>query len=198
MGLTAEIAAQSDVSVSLKSAFLKWQCRVRQIAMRDSQGRPDDAISPAVMLGEKSEPSGHIITILNKAPGASLVPELRHIARTTNDPAQRRDKALQFLSATYYQKHVEFSDILTATFSANSPGAEKIKSASKCTLVFNAYAQRFELVCKVWRLADHNALFQATLAHNQLFNPNLAADCVVLGFEPDWAASSAEPAIGRT
>ncbi|MGR3290262.1 MAG: hypothetical protein ACU0C9_03585 [Paracoccaceae bacterium] len=195
MSAVAAILGQNHTGHPLKSAFLKWQCRVRQMAMRDDQGRPDDAITPAVLLADVPEPFGHIITVLNKSPGYSLTAELLHIARQTNDPAQRRDKALEFLSATYYQKHGEFSDILTATFPPNSPGAERIKKAATVTLVFDAYAQRFDLICKVWRLAAHNPIHQATIAHNQLFNPDLPPKTVVLGFEPDWAASSTEPPI---
>ncbi|MEX0317317.1 MAG: hypothetical protein AB3N21_05180 [Ruegeria sp.] len=174
----------------LRMTFLKWQCRVRQIAMRDAEGRPDDAISPAVLLAGKTEPMGHIITVLNKAPGYSMTPEFEHMAAKTNDPAQRRDQAIRFLSATYFQKAAEFSDILTATFPPGSPGADRLHAAQRVTLVFEAYAQRFDLDCKVWKLAPHNPLHRATMAHNRLFNPNLPGDTVVLGFEPDWAAST--------
>jgi len=195
MSPAAAFLGQSYSDHPLKSAFLKWQCRVRQIAMRDNQGRPDDAITPAVYLDGDSEPLGQIITILNKTPNHSLTPELTHIARQTHDPALRRDKALQFLAATYYQKHKEFSDLLTATFPPNSPIAAQIRNANTCKLVFNAYAQRFDLVCKVWRLAAHNPQFKATLAHNQLFNPNLPPESEVLGFEPDWEHSTSDPSM---
>lgn len=193
MSPAAALLGQSYSDHRLKFAFLKWQCRVRQIAARDNQGRPDDAITPAVYLDGSSEPLGHIITILNKKPDHSLTPELTHITRQTNDPAQRRDKALQFLSATYYQKHREFSDLLTATFPPKSPVAAQIRNAKTCKLVYDAYAQRFDLLCNVWRLAAHNPLFQATLAHNQLFNPNLPPESEVLGFEPDWERSTFDP-----
>ncbi|WP_171173194.1 hypothetical protein [Ruegeria sp. HKCCD8929] len=174
----------------LRMTFLKWQCRVRQIAMRDAEGRPDDAISPAVLLAGEAEPMGHIITVLNKAPGYSMTPEFEHMAAKTNDPAQRRDQAIRFLSATYFQKAAEFSDILTATFPPGSPGAHRLHAAQRVTLVFEAYAQRFDLDCKVWKLASHNPLHRATMAHNRLFNPNLPGETVVLGFEPDWTAST--------
>jgi len=181
----------------LRDAFLKWQCRVRQIAMRDNDGRPDDAIMPDLVLPGETEPMGAIITVLNKAPGYSVTAELLHMSAKTNDPAQRRDQAIQFLSATYYQKHREFSDILTATFPPGSEGAATIRAAESCTLRFDAFNQQFDLVCKVWRLASHNPLCQATVAHNRLFNPTLPTDSVVLGFEPDWAASTAEPDLSR-
>ena len=179
----------------LKTAFLKWQARVRQMAMRDTDGRPDDGIMPEVWLPGAEAAMGHIITVLNKAPGYSLTAELTHMAAKTNDPAQRREQAIRFLSSSYYQKAAEFSDILTATFPPGSPGAAEIHGAKTCRLVFEAYNQRFDLACRAWRLAEHNPLFQATIAHNRLFNPSLPPDTVVLGFEPDWPNSGSDPEI---
>jgi len=181
----------------LKGAFLKWQCRVRQMSMRDNEGRPDAAIMPEVILGGQTEPLGAIITVLNKSPGYSLTAELNHMAAKTNDPALRRDAAIRFLSSTYYQKAVEFSDILTATFPPKSPGAAEMRSSETCRLVFAAYNQRFDITCKVWRLVGRNPLYQATIAHNKLFNPTLPPDTEVLGFEPDWTTSSADPDLSR-
>lgn len=194
----SSLAAQLGQSYSdhpLRTAFLKWQCRVRQLSMRENDGRPDDAIMPAVILPGEDEALGHVITLMSKAPGYSVTPELQHMAAKTNDPAQRRDQAIKFLSAAYYQKAAEFSDILTATFPPGSPGAAKIHDAGTCRLVFDAYSQRFDLTCKVWRLAPHNLLHQATMAHNILFNPGLPPETEILGFEPDWSASSAEPPL---
>jgi len=191
---TLGAALGESYSVSpLRAAFMKWQCRVRQLAMRDNHGRPDDAIMPALYLPDEAEPMGHIITLLNKSPGYSVTPELLHMARKTNDPAQRREQAMQYFSATYYQKAAEFSDILTATFPPGSPGAASIRSAETVRLRFEAFAQVFDLKCRVWKLAPHNPLHQATMAHNQLFNPALAPDTEVLGFEPDWDASTSVP-----
>ncbi len=194
----SSLAAQFGQSFSdhpLRKAFMKWQCRVRQMAMRDNDGRPDEAIMPAVILPGQDAALGHIITVMNKAPGHSVTPEMEHMAAKTNDPAQIRDQAIRFLSASHYQKADEFSDILTATFPPESPGAAQIHEARQCRLVFEAYSQCFDLTCKVWRLAPHNLLHQATMAHNRLFNPQMPPDTVVLGFEPDWSASSARPDI---
>ena len=176
----------------LRKSFMHWQCRVRQMAMRDLQGRPDDAITPDLYLPGAEEPMGAVITLINKAPSYSVTPELQHMARKTNDPAQRRDQAIQFFSSAYYQKAAEFSDILTSTFPPGSPGAAKIREAGEVRLVFDAFNQRFDLTCKVWRLAAHNPLRAATMAHNQLFNPALPSDTEVLGFEPDWSRSTSE------
>ena len=187
---------QSFSNHPLRKGFLRWQCRVRQMAMRDTEGRPDAAIMPDVILQGETEPMGTVITVLNKSPGYSVTPELEHMAAKTNDPAQRRDQAISFLSASYYQKAGEFSDILTATFPPGSPGAAKIREAEHCTLVFSAYTQRFDLHCKVWKLAPHNLLHKATMAHNRLFNPGLPPGTEVLGFEPDWEKSTSDPKLG--
>lgn len=184
---------QSFSDAPIRTAFLKWQCRVRQNAMRDYDGRPDDGITPAVILPGETEPMGHIITILNKAPGYALTSEMTHMAAKTNDPAQRRDQAIRFFSSSYYQKAKEFSDLLTATFPPGSPGAAKLREAETVRLAFDAFAQKFDLSCKVWRLAPHNPLYQATMAHNRLFNPSLPPDTEVLGFEPQWEASTSDP-----
>jgi hypothetical protein len=192
------LASQFGESYSnhpLRMAFLRWQCRVRQMSMRDNDGRPDDGIMPDVILPGQTEPLGAVITVLNKSPGYSVTPELTHMAAKTNDPAQRRDQAIRFLAAGHYQKAAEFSDILTATFPPDSPGAATIRKAGACTLVFDAFAQRFDLSCKVWKLARHNLLYQSTMAHNRLFNPALPPDTVVLGFEPNWAECTSDPKI---
>jgi hypothetical protein len=189
MSSIAATMGQSFIDHPLKKSFLKWQCLTRQMMMRDNQGRPDDSITPAVVLAGETEPMGHIITILNKSPGHSFVPEMQHMLRKTNDPAQIRDAALTFLSSTYYQKAMEFSDLLTSTFPPGSGGATKIRAADRCTLIFDAYSQAWHLDCKVWQLTGHNPLFEATLTHNRLFNPALPDETVVLGFEPDWENS---------
>jgi len=187
---------ESPSTHPLRTAFLKWQCRVRQIAMREHDGRPDDAIMPTVVLKGETEPLGHIVTVLNKAPEYAVTPELQHMVAKTNDPAQIRDQAIRYFSAAYYQNAEEFSVILTATFPPGSPGAARMHRARLCTLAFQAYAQRFVLTCRIWRLTERNPLYQATIAHNKLFNPALPPETEVLGFEPNWTASNADPPVG--
>lgn len=177
----------------LGEAFLRWQCRVRQMMMRDDLGRPSDAITPALTLAGGAEPMGHIITVMSKTAAHSKVPEMRHMVQSTVDPAQRRESALKFFSEFYYQKGAEFSDTLTATFPADSEGAAKIRAAERVTLTFDAFRQRYDLACRVWQLAENNPLWQSTYWHNHLFNPTLKTDAVILAFEPDWDASSADP-----
>ena len=180
---------------ALRDAFLKWQCLTRQIAVRQNQGRPDEAVTPAVLLKGKTEAYDHIITVLSKTPQQSLLPELQHLVRRTLDPAQRRQKALELLSETYYQKPTSFSDILTATFPPQSPRAAVIRKADHCRLLFSGYGQSYQIECKIWALTKKNTLYQATFWHNLLFNPGLHPDTIVLGFEPDWTKSTSEPLV---
>jgi len=193
MTQTGEIVRMKSVDTALRDSFMRWQCRVRQIMMRDERGRPGEAIMPAVTLAGEDAPMGHIITVMSKAPQYAKTPEMRHMVRKTNDPALRREAALTFFSEYYYQRAAEFSDILTATFPSDSPGAAKIREAGRATLTFEAYNQRYDLECRVWTLAEHNPLHQATYWHNLLFNPGLAADTIILGFEPDWSRATADP-----
>ena len=181
--------------LALRDAFLKWQCLIRQISVRQNQGRPDTAVTPAVVLKGKTDIFDHVITVLSKTPQQSLLPELQHLVRRTLDPAQRRQKALELLSETYYQKATSFSDILTATFPLQSPRAAAIRKAGHCQLLFSGYGQSYQVDCKIWALTKKNTLYQATFWHNLLFNPNLHPDTIVLGFEPDWTNSISEPLV---
>lgn len=193
MAASGEVVRMDSANAALRDSFLRWQCRVRQMMMRDAHGRPGDGIMPSLALAGAAAPMGHIVTVLSKSPPYSRTPEMRQMARRTNDPALRREAALTFFSETYYQKVAEFSDILTATFPPGSPGAAAIREAGRVRLGFSAFSQIYDLDCRVWALAGHNPLWQATYWHNLLFNPNLPSDTVILGFEPDWARSSAEP-----
>lgn len=192
---TAKLLGQYTQPKPLRDAFLRWQCRVRQIMMRDDRGKPSDGIMPAVTLQGQDEPLGHIITVMSKSPAHSKTPEMRHMATRTQDPAQIRESGLKFFSEFYYQKGAEFSDILTATFPPDSDGARQIRRAERVTLTFDAFGQRFHLACRVWKLTDKNPLWQATYWHNRLFNPGLPETTVILGFEPDWDACTATPEI---
>ncbi|MCX7646634.1 MAG: hypothetical protein N2Z62_15235 [Rhodobacteraceae bacterium] len=178
---------------ALRLAFLRWQCRVRQIIMREDRGRPGPAIAPEVTPEGASAPLGRIITVLSKAPAFDRTPELAHIARRTHDPMLRREAAVRLLSESYFQRAEEFSDMLTATFPPASPGAAALVEAGRVRLDFAAWGQRFAIAARVRRLSDRDPAWAATFWHNLLFNPALPADTVILGFVPDWQRSAADP-----
>lgn len=192
--MSTALPGVAPAAQGLRDAFLRWQCRVRQMAMRDNAGRPGDGMIPELTLAGDREPMGGIVTVLCRAPGHSATAELMHMARRTNDPAQRREAALRYFSAAYYQNARSFSDNLTATFPPGSPGAETIVAAGRCSLGFAAYSQGFDLDCAVRRLDRGHPLYQATWWHNLLFNPDLHRDTVILAFKPDWTTSSSSAA----
>ncbi len=177
----------------LRDSFLKWQCHVRQIAMRQNGGKPSDGMMPELRLTADSTPAGNIISVMCKSYEYSKTMEIRHLARKTLDPQARRDSAIKFFSEYYYQKAREFSDIVTSTFPPGSPGAQSILEAGRCWLRFEQYNQTYDIACQPYRLGNNDPLHQATFWHNYLFNPALPGDAMIIGFKPDWASSSAEP-----
>ena len=199
----------------VRDAFLHWQCRVRQIAMRSHEGRPTSGMTPlaspapapaaAAAPGSApgsapepasspgAEPIARIVTVLCKRPEHSATMELRHLARRTHDPAERRAAALEFLAERYYQAPREFSDTLTASFPPASGTAAKLLAGRECRLDFEQFRQRRRVYCAVRCLSERDPLREATFWHNLLFNPRLPADCVILGFEPDWGRSGPDP-----
>ena len=175
----------------LRDRFRRWQCRIRQIAMRSEGGRPTSGMTPLAHVS--GEPVARVVTVLSKRPEHSVTMELRHLARRTHDPAERRENALRFFSERHYQAATEFSDSLTASYARDSRIAARLLEARECRLDFEQFGQRFRLHCAVRRLSEHNPLREATFWHNLLFNPLLAADCIILGFEPDWGRGEADP-----
>ena len=177
----------------LRDRFLVWQCRIRQISMRSHDGRPTGGMTPLVSATDKNAPVGRTVTVLCKRPEHSVTMELRHLARRTHDPAERRENALKFLAERYYQSPREFSDVLTASFPPGSDTAATLLEHRECRLAFEQFSQRFNVRCTARRLSRNNSLREATFWHNLLFNPGLSADCIILGFEPDWARSEIDP-----
>ena len=173
---------------ALRDSFLGWQCRIRQMAVRQDDGRPMPAMVPNAFVGDT--PLGPIVTLLVKRPSFSVTPEFRHMVKSTHDPRQRREKALKYLASAYYQRFREFDDQLTALFGPANAVAETLLAARTCRLVFEQFNQGFDLTCSVRALDAHEDAFETTFWHNHLFNPNLPDGVRILGFEPDWTASS--------
>ena len=217
----ADVVRPGRAGERMRDAFLHWQCRIRQIAMRRHEGRPTSAMAPLVsplprsapavqsapaagtpldsgpapVSARRTDPAARVVTVLCKRPEHSVTMELRHLARRTHDPAERREAAREFLAERYYQAAREFSDTLTATFPPASGTAARLLAGRRCRLDFEQFRQRYAVRCTVRRLSGNDPLREATFWHNLLFNPRLSADCIVLGFEPDWMRSSAEPPV---
>ena len=176
----------------LREAFLGWQCRIREYAMRKQEGRPSAGMRPSLIIDDES-PLGEITTVMVKLVPAEITTEFQYIVKKTHDPRLRFEAAIKKLQVSYFQKPVSFSDGLTASFSPDSSVASALLGAEKCRLVFSQSSQRYEIPVEVIELDASDEIFLATFWHNAMFNPNLSLQHKVLYFEPDWAAAIADP-----
>lgn len=178
----------------LKHHFLGWQCRIRQIAMRKDGGRPSSGMRPRLSLEDGRELlSGLSIVIVPNEPAESTE-FFRFQAQKTHDPRQVYEKGLTYLQSTHFQDAKSFSERMTALFNEGAAVPAALLQAGHCILEFEQFSQSYRLVCRVEELPNDSAAAQATIWHNRLFNPALPADLQVLGFQPDWAKSTADPA----
>lgn len=175
-----------DEFESLKEGFLHWQCWVRQFAAQGSAAMENPGVRAALILAGGTEPITEVATVLNRRTEYSQTARMREIVRGTDDPELRGKRAMKFFSEHYYHAPEKFTDTLTATFLSDSKLAVRLAADGACTLRFEQLNRTYELPCKVASLPDGDPLREATFWYNVLFNPGLAADCQVLGFEPDW------------
>jgi len=192
-----QVVRLEAAQAALRDHFLGWQCRLRQLAVREAGGRPTSGMRPELRLDAEGPPLGTITTlILPRAPQEATA-QFRHMVRKTQDPAERYDGALKMLAAAYYQHPREFSDQLTALFGPESEIAERTLAAGRGLLAFEQYSQSYTLPCSVRALAEDDPAYQGTYWHNALFNPALPGGVRVLGFQPDWGAAEADPPMAR-
>ena len=147
-----EVIRLEAAQAALRDHFLGWQCRLRQMAVRQAGGQPTSGMRPTLVLPGETD-VGYEITVLvvRRAPEKSTA-EFRHLVQRTHDPAERYKNALKHLAATYYQRPQEFSDELTALFGPGSELAGRLLDTGRCRLHFEQYSQRYALLCRVdWR-----------------------------------------------
>lgn len=166
--------------------FLIWQCRLRQIAMREAGGRPSTGMRPRVLDAQGNELADGIIVLLVRENPFESTEFLKFQVQKHNDPEDVYKKALSFLQSTHYQGAIEFSDEMTALFGPDSVFAERVLTDGKCLLVFEEYAQTYKLPCRIRLIGEDDPAFAATYWHSRVFNPGLGADVQILGFQPDW------------
>ena len=177
----------------LRAHFVGWQCRVRAEAMRRRAGRPSPGMCPEVLSPAGAALAPAVTTLLVRREGHSLAAELRHLARRTHDPRDRREAALTLLAERYYRHARDFSGLLTATFAPGSPLAASLADDGRCILAFAQDGQRYALPCAVTLLPASDAEREETWWHNALFNPTLPPDVPVLAFAPRWLEATADP-----
>lgn len=171
--------------------FVGWQCRLRQLAAREGDGRPTAGMRPEVEAGGRE--LGRITVVLNRLPGHALLAELRFAVQRTPEPLERWEAAMRLFQGTYFQQPRQFDDELTALFAPDSKVAATILESGHCILRFAQFSQRYTLPCTARRLERGEPLFEATWWHNALFNPRLPPEPAILAFKPDWGVAEAEP-----
>jgi hypothetical protein len=174
----------------LRNHFLTWQCRIRQIAMREDEGRPSQGMRPRVLDEDGHELSAGIIVLLVREEPFESTEFLKFQVQKHNDPQDVYKKALIFLQSTHYHRAAEFSDEMTGLFGSDSTLVDHMLGGGKTVLEFTQFSQTYKIPCQTRSLAEDDAAYQATLWHNRVFNPNIGADVQVIGFQPDWTATS--------
>jgi len=192
MGAEAgKLVRLEGAKLALMHHFVGWQCRLRQLAAREGDGRPSEGMRPELDVGGRR--LGRITVVLNRLPEHSLLPELRFTVQRTREPLERWEAAMRLFQGSYFQVPRQFTDELTATFAAAAPAAEAALAEGGCVLRFAQFGQRYALPCAVRRLSREDPLLEATWWHNALFNPRLPPDLQILAFQPDWGTAEAEP-----
>ncbi|MGI9419523.1 MAG: hypothetical protein ACR2RA_16980 [Geminicoccaceae bacterium] len=176
---------------ALRQAFLGWQCRLRQLAVRENEARPSPGMRPTLEVA--SQNAGAITVVLTPIDPKASTDEFRHIVRRTHDPRERYQAALRHLQSSHFQDPARFDERLTAVFGADAELPAKLSGRDDCILAFEQFSQRYRLTCSAEQLAPEAPAFEATYWHNALFNPGLPAKVQILRFIPDWSRSSADP-----
>lgn len=185
-----KVAVLDPAGQAARREFLGWQCRIRQLSVRQADGRPTSGMRPGVTLPDDGANLGKVIVLIRKKASQEVTARFQHMVRKTRDPAERRESALRFLAEAYYQRPEEFSDELTALFGPGDALAERLVEAQRCILEFEQFGQRYRLTCRVERSAQSDIAYQFTYWHNSLFNPSIPGDVQVLRFTPAWSAGA--------
>ena len=186
----------SILADSMRAYFLGWQCRIRQIAMRQDGGRPSPGMRPRVLDAAGAEIAPSLTVLLTPEEPAESTAFFRFQVLKSPDPRDLYERGLAYLRADYYQRPETFTDTLAAVLPENSVVAERLLAEGRCTLAFDQFRQTFRLPCVVQGLPPGDAVYDAAVWHNRLFNPVLPGTLHVLAFKPDWASAEANPGPG--
>lgn len=186
-----KIVQMTSVSDQLRLGFFGWQCRLRQLAVRENEARPTKGMRPNLTVA--GQDAGAITVVITPVEPATSTDEFRHIARRTHDPRERYQAALRYLQSSHFQDPRSFDDRLTAIFGIEAELPKALAGRSDCMLAFEQFNQHYWLTCRAELLDTDHQAFQATYWHNALFNPKLPAAVQVLSFKPNWHEAHAEP-----
>lgn len=181
---------------SLCAYFLGWQCRIRQIAMRQDAGRPSPGMRPRVLDMAGAEIAPALTVLLTPVESAESTAFFRFQVLKSPDPRDLYERGLAYLRADYYQRPETFTDTLVAVLPENSEVAGRLLADGHCTLAFDQFRQTFRLPCTVQDLQPGDDVHDAAVWHNRLFNPALPGTLHVLAFKPNWTSAEADPGPG--
>lgn len=187
------MTASSD---ALRDHFLGWQCRIRQIAMRQDGGRPSAGMRPRVLTFAGRELSPALTVLLVPKESEESTAFFRFQVQKSHDARDVYERGLAFLQADYFQQPKSFDGRLTAVLAGDSTMAATLVDDAACVLEFEQFSQRYRLPCALTVLPPGDPAREASIWHNRLFNPALPDDVQVLAFRPDWAKSEAWPSVG--
>jgi len=176
--------------LELREQFFSWQCRIRQIAMREDEGRPSPGMCPKILSVDGQLLADRTVTMIVRGAPEESTEFFKFQVQRNNDPNEVRKKTLTYLQSTHYHGPREFKDCLTTMYGEDSAFASSLLEREKCVLEFKQFTQGYNLNCRVSQLQYDDPEHEATLWHNRCFNTNLSDDVMVLKFEPDWLVSN--------
>jgi hypothetical protein len=179
---------------ALRDKFLAWQCRIRQIAMRQDGARPSPGMRPRLLDVTGRELAQALTILLLPRDPAESTAFFRFQVLRSPDPRDVYERALSYLQADYFQRPESFSDRLIAVLPEHSPIAAALTAQERCMLAFDQFSQAYRLPCAVAALKPGDPAREAAIWHNRLFNPALPETVHVVAFQPDWASAEAETA----
>jgi len=173
-----------QVDNQTKNEFAYWQCQIRKFSARNLQAKPTSGMRPDVVIDAKS--LGSITTLLVPTQPIDDIAHLKHAYQKTYDPNKRRENALKYLQADFYQSPHRFSGEITALAAKGANWIKEISQAKTVELNFDQDAKHWRLTCTSETLSKDDLRWQFTLAHNQLFNHTLTTNIDVILFKPIW------------
>jgi hypothetical protein len=177
---------------NLRDDFLAWQCRIRQIAMRQDGGRPSPGMRPRLLDAAGRELAPALTVLMLPLDPAESTAFFRFQVLRSADPRDVYDRALAYLQADYFQRPDSFSDRLLAVLPENGEIAATLMTEPACRLDFDQFSQSYRLPCAARTLRGDDAARQAAIWHNRLFNPALPETVHVVAFQPYWASAGAQ------
>ena len=149
-------STQKNERLPIQNHFIGWQCRVRQYAMRNGEGRPTSGMRPNVLLEDGKEVASAVTLLLVPYQLQDSIRQFRFIALKTQDPQERYKKAMELLSSTFYQNVENFSGLMTGVFSMNSETVNRLMKNQRCVLEFDFQQQKFRVPVGIKVLVKKN------------------------------------------